>query len=177
APAAARWKTPYRGSRRAAAAGKPQARRASPGPAVPPRLPPSPPAFAPRYREDRADGISPRVIAQEGAMGRARIIVIAAAALVAGVAASPAWAANGALAHEEDGGKYGLSSNEENQAKAVDVAMKICGEKCKIVFRTAPKQCGAIAIAEGGSPTWGAGKGPAKAAAELDAVTNCQKRT
>jgi len=109
-------------------------------------------------------------------MGRARIIVIAAAALVAGVAASPAWAANGALAHEEEGGKYGLSSNEESQAKADDVAMKICGEKCKIIFRTAPKQCGAIAIAEASS-VWGAGKGPAKAAAELDAVTNCQKRT
>src|SRR5437879_3528813 len=84
-----------RGSLQAAAAGKPRARSANPGPAVPPRLPPPPPAYAPRYREDRADGISPRVIAQEGAMGRARIIVIAAAALVAGIAASPAWAANG----------------------------------------------------------------------------------
>src|SRR5262249_52907737 len=98
-------------------------------------------------------------------------------ALVAGLAVSPAWAGNGALAHEEEGGKYGFSSNEENQTKADDVAMKICGEKCKIVFRTSAKQCGAIALAEGGGSAWGAGRSPAKAAAELDAMTNCQKPT
>ena len=112
-------------------------------------------------------------------MGRAWIIVIAAAALVAGVAASPAWAANGALAHEEDGGKYGLSSNEETQAKADDVAKKECGgDKCKIVFRTGSRECGAIATSEtSDSNAWGGGKSRQRAAAELSAVQNCQKRT
>jgi hypothetical protein len=109
-------------------------------------------------------------------MRRAWIIVIASGALLA-LAANPASAGYGALAHDDESGKYGFSSNEESQGKADDVATKICGgDKCKIVFRTAAKQCGAIAIAEGSS-VWGAGKGPAKAAAELDAITNCQKRT
>jgi len=109
-------------------------------------------------------------------MRRARIISIAGLALLAALAATPAWAGYGALAHDDESGKYGLSSNEESQGKADDVAMKICGEKCKIVFRTVAKQCGAIANTEG-SNAWGAGKGPQKAAAELDAMTNCQKRT
>ena len=109
-------------------------------------------------------------------MHRMPIIAASFAAVFLLAAAGPAFAGHGALAHDDDSGKYGLSANEESQAKADDVAMKICGEKCKIIFRTAPKQCGAIAIAEASS-AWGAGKGPAKAAAELDAVTNCQKRT
>ena len=91
--------------------------------------------------------------------------------------AGPALAGYGALAFDDAGMKYGLSSNEESQTKADDVAMKECGgDKCKIVFRTAAKQCGAVAIADG-SNVWGGGRAPAKAAAELDAMKNCQKRT
>src|SRR5437762_6597752 len=109
-------------------------------------------------------------------MRRATIIAAGFFALLAGVAAAPAFAGYGALAHDDDSGKYGLSSNEESQGKADEVATKICGtDKCKIVFRTGAKQCGSIAIAEGSS-AWGGGKGPQRAAAELDAMTNCQKR-
>lgn len=88
-------------------------------------------------------------------------------------------AANGALAYDETTKKYGLSSNEETQAKADDVAMKECGgDKCKIVFRTASRECGAIATSEtSGSDAWGGGKGRQRAGAQLDAVRNCQKRT
>lgn len=110
-------------------------------------------------------------------MRRAILFAVGFAAVLASAAARPALAGYGALAYDEAAGKYGLSSNEETQGKAEDVARKICGtDKCKIVFRTAPQECGAVATAESG-PTWGAGKGRPRSRAELDAMTNCQKRT
>jgi hypothetical protein len=110
-------------------------------------------------------------------MRRSITIALGIAAFLAGAAAGPAFAGYGALAHDDASGKYGLSANEETQSKADDVAMKICGgDKCKVVFRTVAKECGAIATAESGN-AWGAGKRPQRAAAELDAIQNCQKRT
>jgi hypothetical protein len=111
-----------------------------------------------------------------------RMTVIAAAFLFTMIAAAaPALAGYGALAHDEASGKYGLSSNEETQSKAEEVAKKICGsDSCKIVFRTAAKECGAIAMvseAKGPNPAWGAGKHGQRGTAELAAMTNCQKHT
>src|SRR6266571_266656 len=109
-------------------------------------------------------------------MRRATIIAAGFAALLVCVAAAPAFAAYGALARDDDSGKYGLSWNEESQTKADDVAMKICGgEKCKVVFRTAARECGAIATADDGK-VWGGAKRGQKAAAELAAMESCQKR-
>jgi hypothetical protein len=107
-----------------------------------------------------------------------RMTVIAAGFLFATIAAAaPALAGHGALARDQDTGKYGFSSNEDTQTKADDVAMKICGnEKCKIVFRTGPKECGALATAEEGK-AWGGAKRPRREAAELAAIQNCQKQT
>jgi hypothetical protein len=110
-------------------------------------------------------------------MRRSTLIAFGVVALLANTAAPPAFAGYGALAHDDATGKYGLSSNEETQAKAEDVAMKVCGsDKCKIVFRTSRRECGAFATPESG-PIWGAGKGSPRSRAELDAVQNCQKRT
>jgi len=110
-------------------------------------------------------------------MHRATIIAAGFAALLTGLAAAPALAGYGALAHEESSGKFGLSSNEESQKKAEEVALKICGgNKCKIIFRTAARQCGAIALAGTGTG-WGAGKHQQRARAELAALQNCQKHT
>ena len=110
-------------------------------------------------------------------MRRSTMIALGVAAFLASAAAQPALAGYGALAQDEATGKYGLSANEESQKKAEDVAMKICGaDKCKIVFQTKAKECGAIATAESGN-AWVAGKRPQRAAAELDAIQNCQKRT
>jgi hypothetical protein len=100
-----------------------------------------------------------------------------AAALFVLATAAPAFAGYGALAFDEQARKYGLSSNEETQGKADDVAMKICGtDKCKIVFRTSARECGAIAMANAGTG-WGAGKRANRAAAELGAMQSCQKHT
>ncbi|MBV9015426.1 MAG: DUF4189 domain-containing protein [Alphaproteobacteria bacterium] len=108
--------------------------------------------------------------------GRALSVGFAVTLFALGSAA-PAFAAYGALAFDEGGRKYGLSSNEDTQSKADDVAMKECGsDKCKIVFRTAARECGAIALAETGTG-WGGGKRPNRAAAELAAMQSCQKHT
>lgn len=111
-------------------------------------------------------------------MRHATIIAAGFSALLVMSATAPAFAGYGALAYDEAAAKYGLSSNEESQSKADDVALKECGAsgKCKIIFRTAARQCGAVAMAETGNG-WGGGKGPQRGVAELDAMTNCQKHT
>ena len=110
-------------------------------------------------------------------MRRMTIIAAGFAAFTMLALAGPALAGFGALAHDDDSGKYGLSYNEESQSKADDVAMKECGgDKCKNVFRMGPRECGAIATAED-RKVWGGGKHAQKATAELAAMTNCQKHT
>src|SRR5438128_158415 len=112
------------------------------------------------------------VLAEVGLAERADVT---AAALVM-LAVTPAFAGYGALAYDEEARKYGLSSDEVSQTKADDVATKECGSgKCKIIFRTASRTCGAIALAESGN-AWGAATRPQRAAAELAAMNDCQKR-
>ena len=89
----------------------------------------------------------------------------------------PAFAEYGAFARDEASGKYGLSWNEANQKQAEDAAVKGCNVTgCKVVFRTGPKECGAIATTDDGK-VWGGSKRPTKSAAELAAMEGCQKRT
>jgi hypothetical protein len=110
-------------------------------------------------------------------MRRARMVVVGFSAILVMLAAAPAFAGFGALAYDDESKKYGLSSNEETQAKADDVALKECGGgKCKVIFRTLPRECGAIAIAETGT-AWGGAKRPKRDAAELAAMNDCQKHT
>lgn len=110
-------------------------------------------------------------------MRRATLSIGFAAALFVLGNAAPAFAGYGALAFDESSRKYGLSSNEDTQGKADDVAMKECGsDKCKIVFRTVARECGAVALAETGTG-WGGGKRGNRAAAELNAMQTCQKHT
>ena len=100
-----------------------------------------------------------------------------AAALFMLATTAPAFAGNGAFAHDETTGKYGISWNEANQKQADDAAIKGCNTTgCKVIFRTNPKQCGAIALTDDGK-IWGGSTRPTKAAAELAAIQGCQKRT
>src|SRR5271170_3996713 len=80
---------------------------------------------------------------------------------------APAYASFGAFGHDEMTGKYGYSWNEKSQQLADEGALKGCGsDTCKIVFRTGPKECGAIAMTENGK-VWGGAKRPTREAAEL----------
>src|SRR5580704_9126163 len=100
-------------------------------------------------------------------MRSATIIAAGFVSILTILAAAPAVAGYGALAHDDETQKYGLSANEDTQTKADEVALKECGGgKCKIVFQTRPRECGAIATAESGTG-WGAGKSPQRAVAEL----------
>ena len=110
-------------------------------------------------------------------MRRLSLTAAGFAALLVTLAAGPAFAGYGAFAHDEATGKYGFSWNEKTQNDADKAALKGCAsDKCKIVFRTGPGQCGAIAMNPDGK-IWGGALRPKRDAAELAAIENCQKRT
>jgi clan AA aspartic protease (TIGR02281 family) len=83
----------------------------------------------------------------------------------------------GSFARDDSSGRYGLSWNHETQPHADDAALRGCAaDKCQIVFRVGPHQCGAIAMTEDGK-VWGGAVRPKRDSAQLAAVENCQKRT
>jgi clan AA aspartic protease (TIGR02281 family) len=85
--------------------------------------------------------------------------------------------AHGAFAHDETSGRYGASWNQASQARADEAALKGCAsESCKIVFRIAAGQCGAIAMTENGK-AWGGAARSEREAAERAALDNCEKRS
>jgi hypothetical protein len=82
----------------------------------------------------------------------------------------------GAFAYSEIAGRYGYSWNEATETAADAAALKGCGSNgCRVVFRIGPNQCGAIATTADGK-IWGGARRGSKAAAELAAMHNCQKR-
>jgi clan AA aspartic protease (TIGR02281 family) len=82
----------------------------------------------------------------------------------------------GAFAHNESSGRHGFSWNEDDQPRADYAALRSCAANgCKVVFRLGPRLCGAIALTDDGS-VWGGATRPTRAAAELAAFQNCQKR-
>lgn len=115
-------------------------------------------------------------------MHRMRLIAVGFSGLLVLLAAAPALAAYGAMALDEDTGRYGASWHEDNQKRADEAALKGCNSSgCKIVFRVGPRQCGALATGDKGSSgkvAWG-GKNNARNvdAAKLAAMENCQKHT
>jgi Domain of unknown function (DUF4189) len=97
--------------------------------------------------------------------------------LVLSAVATPAFAEFGAFARDQATSKLGLSWGKATQKQADEAAMKDCAESsCKILFRTRPHQCSAVATAQEGN-AWGASRRPHKDAAELAAMSDCQKRT
>jgi clan AA aspartic protease (TIGR02281 family) len=83
----------------------------------------------------------------------------------------------GAFAHDDTSGRYGASWNQVSRARADEAALKGCAsESCKIVFRMAAGQCGAIAMTENGK-VWGGATRSDHETAERAAVENCEKRT
>lgn len=94
-----------------------------------------------------------------------------------GGSGSASGAAFGAFAHDGTSGRYGASWNQESQARADEAALKGCAShSCRIVFRMAARQCGAIAMTENGK-VWGGATRSGRDAAERAAIENCEKRT
>jgi hypothetical protein len=93
------------------------------------------------------------------------------------VQTATALADYGAFAYDEGAHKYGYSWNQESEQRAGDAALKGCAsDKCKVVFRTGPKECGAIAMTND-FKVWGGARRDQRAAAELAAIGDCQQRT
>jgi len=89
----------------------------------------------------------------------------------------PALANYGAFAYDDDAHRYGYSWNQETAQGADEAALKGCKtDKCKVVFRTGTKTCGAIALTAD-DKVWGGATRDNRPAAELAAIENCQKRT
>ena len=104
-------------------------------------------------------------------------LVIGAVAALTALRSTPALAEYGAFALDEGAHKYGYSWNKESKPAANAAALKGCAtDKCKVVFQTGPKQCGAIAMAAD-NKVWGGAQRNRREAAELAAIENCQKRT
>ena len=109
-------------------------------------------------------------------MYRNRLTAGLLTAVVLGLNAAPALAAYGSFAYDDDAHKYGYSWNQETAATADQAALKGCAtDKCKVVFRTGPKECGAIAFGADGK-VWGGARRDRRDAAELAALENCQKQ-
>jgi len=103
---------------------------------------------------------------------------IAAFAIAAGTlfAAVPAHAQYGALAYDPDSRVWGRSYNQPSPRDADGVALSYCRSPgCRVVARTGPGQCGAIA-----APSYGNGfrwaTRPSRGAAEYAAVAGCQEQ-
>jgi Domain of unknown function (DUF4189) len=112
-------------------------------------------------------------------MRRSLTFAAVLSAVLATFAAAPAFAGYGALAHDQATGKFGLSWDKQTQIQADEAAMKDCAESsCKIIFRSRPRQCAAIATSTVEKSTaWGAGLKGTRDAARLAAIKDCQKHT
>ena len=88
---------------------------------------------------------------------------------------TPASAGYGAIAWDQDTGKYGASWNQPTGKRAEEVALGECGTSgCKIVARVRPAMCGALATTEDGKHA-GAAWRRDREAARVAAVRNCSK--
>jgi hypothetical protein len=110
-------------------------------------------------------------------MRRQTMIVAIVSALLIALAAAPAFAGYGAFATDPAASdKVGLSWDKPTQHDADAAALHDCGEGgCKIMFRTKPHQCSAVATAVTGKGVGAAYRGSRDAAA-LAAMNDCHKR-
>src|SRR5437764_6713051 len=109
-------------------------------------------------------------------MQRANSLVAMTAAIVLTVAAAPAWGGFGAVAYDQDAGKFGASWNEPSPARANEAALKQCAsEQCR-VYPVEPKGCGALAVSDK-DKAWGGADRVNLEAAKREAIAHCQTHT
>src|SRR5437667_9753689 len=90
--------------------------------------------------------------------------------------AAPARAGFGAVAIDQNTGKYGDSWNEPTQAQAFEHALKKCSSpECK-VYPVEPKGCGALALSDK-DRAWGGADRESLPKAKSDAVAHRQTHT
>jgi clan AA aspartic protease (TIGR02281 family) len=88
---------------------------------------------------------------------------------------SPALIQYGAIAWDEGTGKRGWSLNQDKPQRAAEVVLGACGTAgCKVIVRTGPAMCSAMAATEDGKYIGVASRAD-RIEALLSALTNCQK--
>ncbi|HKM69867.1 MAG TPA: DUF4189 domain-containing protein [Stellaceae bacterium] len=109
-------------------------------------------------------------------MRRAILTAIALSALGSvQLIAVPAMAEYGAIAWDKETGKYGASWNKATAQSAAEAALSDCGATgCKVIIRTRPATCAALATNENGKYAGGASRKD-RDAARLAALANCKK--
>lgn len=111
-------------------------------------------------------------------MSRFATRMTAAAALLCTMAvAAPAWAGFGAVAYDQDSGKYGASFNQPTKAQAFEQALKQCDSPQCRVHEVEPEGCGALALSDkdkAGHIYWGGADRVTLANAKREAVAHCQ---
>jgi Domain of unknown function (DUF4189) len=113
-------------------------------------------------------------------MVRNGMAATAAVALLLLGAATAAEAGFGAVAYDQNTGKYGASWNEPTQAKAFEQALKQCASPDCRVHPVEPKGCGALALSgkdKDGHIYWGGADRVTLAKAKRDAIAHCQTHT
>jgi hypothetical protein len=104
----------------------------------------------------------------------------AAAAIALMLVAAPAVAGFGAVAYDQNSGKYGASWDEPTPAKAYELALKQCASPDCRVHAVEPKGCGALALTDkdkDGHIYWGGADRETLARAKQDAIAHCQTHT
>ena len=110
-------------------------------------------------------------------MQRATPIAAAIAAIILMFAAAqPAQAGFGAVAYDQDAGKFGASWNETTPARANEVALKQCASEHCRVYPVDPKGCGALALSDK-DKAWGGADRERLDAAKNEAIAHCQTHT
>ena len=107
-------------------------------------------------------------------MKRVTLLAAASAGLAVIVAAMPVRAQYGALAYDPNTRLWGRATNVPSPRDAEATALSYCRSgNCRIVTRTGPGQCGAIAAANDGSQSHYSTR-PGRAEVEAAAVERCQ---
>jgi Domain of unknown function (DUF4189) len=113
-------------------------------------------------------------------MRRPGLFSAAAIALIGTmIGAGPSFAEFGAIAYDQNSGRYGFSWNKSTREQANDLAKKDCSSANCRLFPVPPGQCGALATADNPkeSSAWGVSVHTDKAEAEARAVMDCKKHT
>jgi hypothetical protein len=91
-------------------------------------------------------------------------------------AASPAWAGFGAVAYDQNSGKYGASWNQPTQSQAFESALRQCASAGCRVHPVEPRGCGALALSDK-DKAWGGADRVTLSDAQRAAVLHCQTHT
>jgi hypothetical protein len=116
-----------------------------------------------------------QTITRQRAVPTAAVMVAVSLALAL-ASTGTAHAGFGAVAYDQETGKYGATWDESTQSKAFELALKQCASPNCRVHAVEPAGCGALALSDK-DKAWGGADRETLAKAKQDAVARCQSHT